>query len=511
MEYLLTNAQMRRADEYTIKTLGVESLTLMERAGNALATQAEELLDLRGKRIRERVLCVCGGGNNGGDGFVCARVLRTRGVDTDVVFFAEKTSAECAENLKRYQETGGRILEKVPTLGYAVVVDCLLGTGFHGELSTAYRAAVDGVNALKSAGAKVLAADIPSGINGDNGSRASACVCADRTLCIGEKKAGVYLGEGIDFAGETVRADIGISLPETKYAKLIDDETARAFLPKRKRYSNKGSYGKAAIVGGNIAYTGAVALSTAACLRSGAGYTTLFVPQGILPYYVLKYPETLLRPISTGDEIAFEKESFESLLAFDSVAFGMGAGVSQAVADGAVFLLENYTGKLVLDADALNSLAAYKKDGLCSILRQAKCDVVLTPHIKEFARLTDMSVAEIVERGLSAGEEFFAQTGATLLLKNAVSVIYGKDGIFVNAAGNSGQAKGGSGDVLAGVLAGLLAQGCDSQKAAVCAAYIVGKAAEKAALDMDEYAITASELIAYMGRAFANINNPKNV
>lgn len=152
MEYLLTNAQMRRADEYTIKTLGVESLTLMERAGNALATQAEELLDLRGKRIRERVLCVCGGGNNGGDGFVCARVLRTRGVDTDVVFFAEKTSAECAENLKRYKETGGRILEKVPTLGYAVVVDCLLGTGFHGELSTAYRAAVDGVNALKKIG-----------------------------------------------------------------------------------------------------------------------------------------------------------------------------------------------------------------------------------------------------------------------------------------------------------------------------------------------------------------------
>lgn len=503
MEYLLTNAQMRSADEYTINGLGVESLTLMERAGTALATQAEEMLDLRGKRIRERVLCVCGGGNNGGDGFACARVLRTRGVDAEVVFFAQKTSAECAENLQRYTQTGGKILDEVPTQGYAVVVDCLLGTGFHGELSPVYEKAVKGINALKKAGAKVLSADIPSGVNGDNGKVNGLAVCADKTLCIGEKKAGVYLGESIDYAGEISREDIGICLPKQSYARLIDEETVRACLPKRKRYSHKGSYGKVAIVGGSIAYTGAVALATGACLRSGAGYTTLFVPKGILPYYILKYPEALLRPICDGDEICFDEQAFGALLDFDSVAYGMGAGVSQSVADGAVFLLKEYSGKLVLDADGLNSLAKYKKDELVGLLKNAKCDIVLTPHIKEFSRLIDTPCAEILEKGLSAGEAFQEKTGVTLLLKNAVSIVYGKSGIFVNATGNSGQAKGGSGDLLSGLLAGILAQGANGEQSAVCASYILGKTAEIVAKDKGEYALIASDII-------DDINIPKS-
>ena len=508
MEYVLTNAQMRAADEYTIHTLGVPAAELMERAGRALADEAERLLDLRGKRIRERVLCVCGGGNNGGDGFVCARLLHARGVEADVVFFAEKTSAECRVAKEKFTAAGGRIYAETPLTGYAVVVDCLLGTGFHGTLSPAFVRAVHAINALGKAGAKVLSADIPSGVNGDNGRVESVAVLADETLCIGEKKAGVYLGDGIDYAGKTLRADIGISLPEPleTYAVLLTDKCVKALLPRRKRHSHKGTFGRAAIVAGSVEYTGAAYLATAACLRAGAGYTTLFAPADILPYYMLKAPEALLQPLCEGKRAVFSEERFSKLLAYDCIAYGMGMGVSEEVAKGAEYLLGAYTGKLLLDADGLNSLAAYKSEALKELFKRKTCDVLITPHVKEFSRLSGEDVASITEQGLFAPVKFAKEHGVHVLLKNAVSLLSDGERKYVNAAGNSGQAKGGSGDVLAGAIAGLCASGLSPFDGACVAAYVVGKAAELACEKIGEYSLTASDLIAYMGASFLTVS-----
>ena len=190
---VLTNAQMREADKFTIESKGVPALTLMERAGIALA-QAGEKLAPSGK-----ILCVCGGGNNGGDGFVCARLLKEKGREVAVVCFAEKYSEQCAVNLQKWKDMGGTIEKSIPETSYDLVIDCLFGTGFHGVLEGESKSAVLEINCLKQQGARVLSADIPSGVNGKNGRVNGIAVCADETLCIGEIKTGVFLNDGMDY------------------------------------------------------------------------------------------------------------------------------------------------------------------------------------------------------------------------------------------------------------------------------------------------------------------------
>lgn len=502
---IVTTAQMREADDYTVSSLGLGKLELVKRAGAALADEVIKILDLRGKRIRERVLIVCGGGNNGADGFVCARILNKVGQEADVVFFAEKTSAECEESKARFLKLGGTILPSVPQTSYSLVVDCLLGTGLHGELSQPVKDAIEGMNALKANGAKVLSADIPSGVDGDNGCVKEIAVKADRTLCIGEVKAGVYFGDGIDYAGDVVRADIGIVFPKGNYATFLNDEIVRKLLPHRKRNTHKGDYGKAAIVAGCKEYTGAAYLATLACLRAGAGYTTLFLPSKLLPYYMLKSPEALLATLCKGTKFHFEDADFSKLLTYDSIAYGMGMGVSKDVAKGAEYLIENYKGKLVLDADALNSLAKHCAKTLNETFAKRKCEIVLTPHVKEFSRLLKEDVAGILNKGLLGGAEFAKMHGVNVLLKNAVTTITDGDKIFLNTAGGAGQAKGGSGDVLSGVICSLCACGLSAFDASCVGAYVTGKAARMAMENYGEYSLTASDTIECLGKAFMNI------
>lgn len=502
--YILTNEQMREADAYTIEKLGVPSLELMERAGEALAKEGAELAPTG------KILCLCGGGNNGGDGFVCARYLQERGRDVTVVCFAEKYSQDCQENKKKWIDIGGEILMEIPRYEeYSLVIDCLLGTGLKGGLNGKNADAVRSVNTMKARGTIVLSADIPSGVNGENGLVESVAVQADVTLCIGEVKLGCTFGDGLDYAGEVKCEDIGIALPRGKdeYAELQEKRGMKKLLPQRKRNSHKGSYGRAAIVGGSKEYTGAAYLSAAACLRAGAGYTTLFVPETILPYYLLKAPELLVKSISEGDRYEFHTEQMKSLFAYDVVAYGMGMGQSEAVARGAAYLLRYYEGKLILDADGLNSLAEYNKDELSMLFKNAKCQVLLTPHVKEFSRLSGMEVQEIIKGGIRPPMAFAEQNSVGVLLKGAASVLTDGERVFVNATGNSGLAKGGSGDVLSGVIAGLCAMGLSAFDGGRLGAYLVGRAAELTTSYVGEYSLTATKVIDGLGMAFLELSD----
>lgn len=295
-------------------------------------------------------------------------------------------------------------------------------------------------------------------------------------------------------------------LTEEKSNLALTDEKVLALLPKRKRNSHKGSYGKAAIVAGSIEYTGAAYLSAAACLRAGAGYTTLFVPSQILPYYILKSPEILLKPSNESTMYAFNEEFMWQVCEYDAVAYGMGMGVSLAVAEGAAYLLSRFSGKLILDADGLNSLAAYKKDELPTLLKNAKCDVILTPHVKEFARISRLYVEKIIEDDLQCATAFAKAHSVTILLKNAASIITDGEKIAVNTTGNSGQAKAGSGDVLSGVIAGLCAQGANAFDGGCAAAFLCGRAAEIAVRSLGEYSLTASDCIDRLGEAFLSLS-----
>lgn len=291
-------------------------------------------------------------------------------------------------------------------------------------------------------------------------------------------------------------------IKEKTDVRICDKKLVKVILPKRFRDSHKGSYGKAAIVGGSMEYTGAAYLSALACLHAGAGYTTLFLPAEILPYYILKAPEILLKSINDGDRVAFKREKFEELRPYDSLAYGMGTGVSESVAQGAAYLLRHFEGKLIIDADGLNSLAKYESGRLKGLCKNRKGDVILTPHVKEFSRLCGKNVEEILQNPITCAKEFAAEYGVTLLLKNSTSILTDGTRVFLNETGNSGQAKGGSGDVLAGVIAGLCAMGATAFDGGCAAAYLVGKAAEFAATDSSEYSVTASALISYLGRSF---------
>lgn len=503
MKYVLTNEQMREADLFTIEQLGVPSLELMERAGAALKNTAVELAPTG------KILIVCGGGNNGGDGFVCGRMLLADGREAHAVFFAEKRTHECAVNLSEFIMNNGKLYDEIPDGDYALVIDCLFGTGYQYREDERTENAIRKMNTLRKRGAKILSADIPSGVCGNSGLAKAEAVFADVTLCLGEIKCGATLCDGLDHVGELRRADIGIALPSfdaegNGYAQLIEQSDVKECLPIRKRNSHKGNYGRATIVAGSEKYTGAAYLSAAAALRSGAGYTTLMLPKDLFPIFALKLPEVLLKTTNDGGRYVFNEEILSSV-SKGAVAYGMGMDVTEDVAMGAEYLLANHGGTLILDADALNSLAQYRFDELSSLFQGAACEVVLTPHPREFARLIGLTCEEVVENALLLSQRYAKEWGVTILLKGAATVITDGTRTYVTNSGTAGQAKGGSGDVLSGVIAGLCASALQGFEGAFCAAYLCGLAAELGTAELGEYSLTATDVISYLGKAFLQI------
>ena len=486
----LSSGEMRAADRYTIETLGMPSLELMERAGRAIAGEAEKIFAALG--IRE-ALVVCGGGNNGGDGFVAARLLAERGADVCVLCTAENFSPDCAAVKEKYK---GEILGRIPRRRYPFIIDCVFGTGLSRPVEGRELALIRFIN---SSGAFVLAADIPSGLNGDNGMVMGECVRADATVAVGEYKNGLLLHDGGEYCGAVIRADIGIDASREEGAYLAEDRDVAALFPPRRRNTHKGSYGKVSIIAGSKAYSGAALLAAMSALRAGAGYTELCVPDGLFPVYAGKLPEAILTSFAGEDSFAYSEKDLEKVLRSQCVVLGMGTGVSMEIYKMTKFLLENYTGKLVLDADALDALSKY---GVAA-LHGKKCEVLLTPHVKEFSRLSGLSVREILSGGVSSPRQFSAAYGVSVLLKSAVSVLCGGGKTYINARGSACQAKGGSGDVLSGVIGSIAAQGHDLTKAALAGSYLCGVAGELCEKKLGQYSVTASDVIARLPEAIS--------
>ncbi len=473
MERILSAEQMRAVDKYTIERLGVPESTLMERAGEAVAEEIE-------KRFRGgRLLFVCGKGNNGGDGMIAARLLRAKHGFS--VFTLKLASGETEK------------LDK----DYDVIVDCIFGTGLSREVSGETKEIIEKINAKKCF---KISVDIPSGLNGSNGLAMGVAVKADMTISIQELKLGHFLNDGKDFCGRIVNRDIGIAVFEEEFARRLEQKDMAAFFPKRRENTHKGSYGRAAVAGGSRDYFGSVLLSASAlaALKTGAGYGELCVPESLFPLYAGKVPELILRTFSDENgSIRFCEKDFESLASADSLAFGMGLGVSEEVYKAARWLLANFQGRLVLDADALNSLAAFGVNAL----KNAAADVVITPHVKEFSRLTGKDVKTVLADPVGAAKAFYETYGANVLLKSATSVLAGGKGVILNTTGCAGMAKGGSGDVLSGTIAGIAARGFSAFDAAAAGAYLCGRAGEIAAKKQNEYAATPSDTVAALAEA----------
>lgn len=471
MQKFLTNALMRQCDSYTINTLGVPSIELMERAGAALAEQVQNCGD-------KCVTVVCGGGNNGGDGYVCARLLMERGVAVSVCDLSGgRYSPDCADRKGAY---GGQYAS---TIKGDIIVDCIFGTGLCRNVEGEYAAAIDAINA---SGAFVVSADIPSGINGDNGRVMGTAVRADITVAIAQYKLGHVLGDGPDYCGAVIRADIGIDAP-ADCACAFEDGDISPFFPKRLHNSHKGNYGSACIVAGSKKYPGAAALCLSMAERSGCGYVKLCSDSEVKSALVATYPQA----------IYLERPDYSC----SALAVGPGCGDDQATYNAVKDALLNYEGKLIIDADGLNSLSHFGKE----ILRDKKCSVLITPHVKEFSRLTGKAVDEILNDPVNCAKAFAGEYGVTVLLKGAATIITDGQRVALNLRGSTALAKGGSGDMLTGFICGTAARGLNLFNAAVCASYVMGAAAEEASAQRTDYCATAQDIIERLPEAIKNI------
>ena len=478
MRYSYSFAQVRAADALEIEK-GTPASVLMQRAGEALASHASRVLK---ERAVGEVLFVCGGGNNGRDGFVAARILMERGVDAAVLCPSEKFSEECARAKAKFR---GEVFGRMPRRFYPVVVDCILGTG----ISRAPEgSAEDLIHFVNSSGAYVIACDLPSGLS-ENGIALGACVRADETVCMGALKNALLMADGADLAGRVSVAEIGIHAEGG--AEIWENGDVKALFPPRKSHSNKGNYGTAAIVGGT-AGVGAAFLAAGACLKSGCGYTKLFLPQEIYPLAIGKLNACILREFHKIDE---------EIIKADVVALGMGFGSGKPIYEYIALLLRRYEGVLVLDADALTSLGAFGVD----ILKKKTCKIVMTPHPKEFARLVQKPLDEVLQNAVALAESFAVEYGVTVAFKNNRTVITDGARTAINLTGSPALAKGGSGDVLAGFLAGTCARGVPLFEGALAASYLLGRAGELVSEALGEYSPDATEIIGYLPQAIKTL------
>lgn len=477
MERVLSSEQMVTNEKFNIEKLGISEKTLVERAGFAVAD--EIVRRLRGGRV---LVCV-GKGNNGADGNVVAEILsKTHGF-----------------TIAKITVSNG--IFKIFDKKFDIIVDCIFGTGINRNVDGKYKEVIEKINA---SGAFVVSCDIPSGINADTGNVMGVAVKANLTVAIQEYKLGHFLNDGPDYCGLTVARDIGISIWGDDYVKKMNDCDLSVFFPKIKRNVHKGSFPNVAIIGGSKKYTGSVILSHNAliALKTGCGKSFLCVPESVFRGYIGVCPECILTPISDKDGyMVLDEKSLLPLLSCDCIAVGMGMGDTLETYNIISYFLRKYSGRLLIDADGLNALAKYGID----ILKNKKCEVVLTPHVGEFARLINTNSNTIISDIIAVSKDFAKKYGVIILLKSATSVITDGNETYVNTSGNSGLAKGGSGDVLSGITAGLLTRKERCIDCVAAASYLFGRTAEMAVKDSNEYVLTATDVIATLPKFINSI------
>ena len=530
MKTVLTAAEMKTCDSYTIEKIGVPSAVLMERA--ALAA-ADEVLSLRGASDGA-VLILCGSGNNGGDGFACARILHMKGVPVTVLFAGreENMTAETRRQSGICGRLGLRAVkpEEIPEDGNAgerfwnsfeLIVDALLGIGLSREVGGCIRDLIQKANAAR---AQIVSIDIPSGVDADTGRVLGAGIYAAVTVTMQCIKPGLLLYPGAENTGRLAVADLGIPEPASGNPDIIDavsgvsgiDESAsgiagtsrsrvasdvrsmrlmeredlKLVLPVRSASGNKGTFGKLLIIAGSENMAGAAFLCASAALRSGAGMVKVLTPSVNREILQRSLPEAML---ATWDSLGkMETELRQALDWCDAVVCGPGIGRSEEASRLVHELLAVCEKPVVLDADGLNVL-----EGDLSVLTNTPSGrVTLTPHIGEMARLTGKSAADIKNDLVTSAREISMLTGATCVLKDARTVTALPDGgIFFNNTGNSGMATAGSGDVLAGILGSLIVQGTDPGYAAAAAVVLHGAAGDEAAAEQGRRFMTAGDIV----------------
>jgi|DewCreStandDraft_4_1066084.scaffolds.fasta_scaffold02014_13 NAD(P)H-hydrate epimerase len=536
---VLSAEEMRDMDRRAFEEYGITGVQLMEMAGRAVALVADHILqgrltgelpahpspvltwldDLsRGRaslpaRSGLRVCAVCGTGNNGGDGFVAARHLANWGYDCTIFVAGDpgRLQGEARLNYEALVRRGLPVID-VPEVSELraleqadLIIDALLGTGIRGEVMERISEVMDIIN---SAEAPVLSVDIPSGINADTGEVCGNAVVADVTVTFAAPKTGLLLYPGADFAGAITVADIGIPAPLMDLRApagkhIIDGAMVSELIPERESDSHKGDHGHALLVAGSPGLTGAAEMAGRACVLSGAGLTTVACPGGAHATLAAKFTEVMTLPLGQPTEVALAPGHAKALLeqAGRWTAVGLGPGIGRD--PQTISFVRDIVPKLdrpfVLDADALFALG---EDA--AKLLAGKADLgVITPHPGELARLLGTDAEWVQSNRLEAAGRAADDFGVVCVLKGAHTIVAEPQGrAFFNLTGNAGLAKGGSGDVLTGIILALLTQGLAPVEAAVAGVWLHGRAADIAAARSNQISLTATDCLKAIPEAF---------
>ncbi len=510
---LAAAAQMRELDRRAIEERKIPSIDLMERAAAAVAQAALDALPDKPQKCRAAVFC--GAGNNGGDGIGAARLLFLMGLKVRVFLVGDynRLTPDAMEETGRLSECGVELEDFNPqdkaqaawAWGSQVVVDAIFGVGLSRNIApdSKFAAAVDLINSCRRG--TVIAADIASGVEADTGRVLGRAVRADRTVTFSMPKTGQFAGDGAVLSGRVTVHDIGVPAALVREVscpvQTVEADFARAALPPRKKDGHKGDFGKVLVVGGAVGYTGAPYLTASAAVRSGCGLVYLGVPESIWQAEAAKCVSAMPFPLADRRGSLSRRalpELLERMAGCGVLALGPGLGRGASARQLVWDLLRQTEKPVVLDADGINAL-----EGHIDILDQRRGRVtILTPHGGEFARVGENPASDPV----GAARAFAREHGCFLVLKGHRTVTAGPEGnVLVNTTGNSGLAKGGSGDVLTGLIASLLAQGAGPVMAAAGAVWIHGRAGDLAAEALTEYCVTPEDVIAAFPRVFSEL------
>lgn len=501
---LLNNQQMKDLDRQAIEKYKIPGIILMENAGIRVVEEIYKVLP----QNHNKVVIICGVGNNGGDGFVVARHLINKGIDVEVYILGKanqiKGDAKINFDIVKAMELKLHFIEDQVNIDRLkndlykanIIVDALLGTGIDRPVEGLLKDIIENINYFKGK-TKILSIDIPSGVNGDDGSILGCCVDADITVTFQLPKIGNINMPGGEYSGDLIIKDIGIPLEvikESPYTgKLITEELVKGLLPPRKIQAHKGSYGSALIIAGGkeswgsvaiSSFGGAAMLASKAALRCGVGLLKVAIPGTLIPAMNLQVMEAIALP-QRLDIIE------EELSIVDVIAIGSGCGQSQDFEKLLEEVILKTSKPMVLDADALNIISKNK-----DLLRDLNQPAVITPHPGEMARLTGLTPEVVNANRINIAKNFAEEYNVTVVLKGAGTVISSPErDVYLNTTGNPGMATAGTGDVLTGMIASFIAQGIDPLMAAVTAVYLHGKSGDNMTDKLGEYSLMAGDII----------------
>lgn len=530
MRYVLDAASMKNVDSYSINTLGIPSVVLMERA----ALSVTEAIESKVKgNIHTDIICVCGRGNNGADGLAVARQLYLKGYNVDVyIINSHASTKEFDIQLNIIKNLGIECINSPDFSKYGVIVDALFGNGLSRELAGEARIVVDTINKCSTSvrsqytqnsdnngNRLVVAVDIPSGISASTGVVMGSAVNADITVTFGFEKIGHILYPAASYCGKIIRKDIGFAqYPDmTRDIFTYDYSDISDMLPLRKPDGNKGTFGKALVIAGSRLYGGAAVLSSRAAARIGAGLVRALTHISNRTAVITGNMECIVDTYDTDEECGDFVKNTETLVDkcicwADVVCIGPGLSMEES----AVKLVRSVSAKKnikkLYDADALNIIAQYKIEldgsnddvdyeaGGNSCNASYKDDmsdknVVVTPHIGEMSRLTGLDIAVIKNNPIDTARTYSREHNCVCVLKDARTIVSDGERVYINMSGNDGMATGGSGDVLSGIITGLMAQGLTTFEASALGVYIHGCAGDEAALSNGKYSMVAGDII----------------